>query len=185
MSLRDFRPLRYSSQDVHAEGEHVNGGRGTPSVCSTLQVIDMSTLGDATYVNPVIKFLPQTCNVCVAGLTSAASPRLDISITCKVGQKLGVSLPLLPCIPFGVTIPATVPQWSEIPEGHMNYSVFRGMSAPHHFYSSSPSGTYILSIQRFVAYVIEEEPSQIRRKSQINNISGFFDAQHMKKLTIN
>ena len=31
----------------------------------------------------------------ITGLTSAASPRVDISSTCKVGQKLGVSLPLL------------------------------------------------------------------------------------------
>ena len=46
-SLRDFRPLRYSSQDGHAEGEHVNRGRDTPSFCPTLQVLDMSTLGDA------------------------------------------------------------------------------------------------------------------------------------------
>ena len=34
-----------------------------------------------------------------AGLTSAASPRVDISSTCKVGEKLGVSLPLLTCSP--------------------------------------------------------------------------------------
>ena len=71
-SLRDFRPLRYSSRDGHAEGEHVNRG---------------------TY----------TCNVCGrnlnTGLTSAASPRLDISSTCKVGQKLGVSLLLLTWCP--------------------------------------------------------------------------------------
>ena len=69
-SLRDFRPLRYSSWDGHAEGEHVNRGRDTPSFCPTLQVLDMSTLGDAAYVNLVIKFLPHTCNVsctCVAG----------------------------------------------------------------------------------------------------------------------
>jgi hypothetical protein len=97
----------------------------------------MSTLGDATDVNPVIKFLPHTvnhvaygartcplrqviyhscdkgsrrqsllstvrcCNVCgrnlITGLTSAASPRVDMSSTCKVGHKLGVSLPLLTC----------------------------------------------------------------------------------------
>ena len=43
--LRDFRPLRYSSRDNHAEGEHVNRGRDTPSLCPTLQVLDMSTLG--------------------------------------------------------------------------------------------------------------------------------------------
>jgi len=43
-SLRDFRPLRYSSRDGHAEGEHVSRGRDTPSFCPTLQVLDMSTL---------------------------------------------------------------------------------------------------------------------------------------------
>ena len=63
----------------------------------------MSTLGDAADVNPVIKFLTHTCNVCgrnlITVLTSAASPRVDISSTCKVGQKLGVSLTLLTCSP--------------------------------------------------------------------------------------
>jgi hypothetical protein len=58
-SFRDFRPLRYSSRDGHAEGEHVNTGRDTPSFCPTLQVLDISTLGDAADVNPVIKFLPR------------------------------------------------------------------------------------------------------------------------------
>ena len=47
--LQDFQPLRYSSQDGHAEGEHV-----------TLQLLDMSTLGDVADVSPVIKFLPHT-----------------------------------------------------------------------------------------------------------------------------
>ena len=63
-SLPDFRPLRYSSRDGHAEGEHVNRGGGTPIFCPTLRVLDMSTLGDAADVNPVIKFLPHTCNLC-------------------------------------------------------------------------------------------------------------------------
>ena len=31
-SFRDFRPLRYSSRDGHAEGEHVNRGRDTPNL---------------------------------------------------------------------------------------------------------------------------------------------------------
>jgi hypothetical protein len=57
MSLRDFRPLRYSSRDGHAEGEHVNRGRDTQIFCPKLQMLDMSTLGDAADVNPVIKFL--------------------------------------------------------------------------------------------------------------------------------
>jgi hypothetical protein len=61
-SLRDFRPLRYRSRDGHAEGEHVNRGRDTPSVCPTLQVLDMSTLGDAADVNPAVKFLPHKVN---------------------------------------------------------------------------------------------------------------------------
>ena len=43
-SLRDFRLLRYSSRDGHAEGEHVNRGRDAPSFCPTLQVLDMSIL---------------------------------------------------------------------------------------------------------------------------------------------
>ena len=87
----------------------------------------MSTLGDAADVNSVIKFLPHTLHVwgrnLITGLTSAASPRVDISSTCKVGQKIGVSLPSVDMLPFGVTIPATVPQRSEIPEGLMNYPV--------------------------------------------------------------
>jgi hypothetical protein len=33
--------------------------------------------------------------------------------------------PSVDMLPFGVTIPATVPQMSEIPEGLMNYPVFR------------------------------------------------------------
>jgi hypothetical protein len=61
-SLRDFRPLRYRSRDGHAEGEHVNRGRDTPSFWPTLQVLDMCTLGDAADVNPVIKFL-LTCSL--------------------------------------------------------------------------------------------------------------------------
>ena len=100
-SLRDFRPLRYSSRDGHAKGKNINRGRDTPIFYPTLQVLDMSTLGDAADFNLVNKFLPHTLHVCsrnlITGLTSAASPRVDISCTCKVGQKLGVSLPLLTC----------------------------------------------------------------------------------------
>jgi hypothetical protein len=43
-SLRDVRPLRYSSRDGHAEGEHINRGRDTPRFCSTLQVLICSFL---------------------------------------------------------------------------------------------------------------------------------------------
>jgi len=51
-SFLDFRPLRYINRDGHAEGEHVNRGRDTPSFCPTLEVLDMSTLGDAADANP-------------------------------------------------------------------------------------------------------------------------------------
>ena len=64
-------------------------------------MLDTFTLGDAADVNPLIKFLPHTLHVCarnlITGLTSAASPRVDISSTCKVGQKLRLSHPLLTC----------------------------------------------------------------------------------------
>ena len=87
-ALRDFPPLRYSSRDGHAEGEHDNRGRGTPIFCPTLQVLDISTLSDVADFNPVIKFLPHKLHVCgrnlTTGLTSATSPRVDISSTCKV-----------------------------------------------------------------------------------------------------
>jgi len=66
MSLWDFRPLRYSSRDGHAEGKLVNRGTDTPNFCPTLHVLGMSTLGDAADVNPVIKFMPHTLH-CVAG----------------------------------------------------------------------------------------------------------------------
>jgi hypothetical protein len=65
----------------------------------------MCTLGDAADVNPVIKFLQQS-----------ASPSVDM-------------------LPFGVTIPATVSQGSEIPEGLMNNPVhefnYLGRSVSH------------------------------------------------------
>jgi hypothetical protein len=76
---------QYSSRDGHAEGEHVNRGGDAPSFCPNLQVLDMSTLGDAADVNTVIKFLPHTC-IALCGrnlitvLTSAASPRIGWTI---------------------------------------------------------------------------------------------------------
>ena len=79
-SLRDFRLLRYSSRDGHAEREHANRGRDTPSFCPTLQVLDISTLGDAADVSRVIKFLPHTCNVCGRNLITPSHPRGSGSI---------------------------------------------------------------------------------------------------------
>jgi hypothetical protein len=39
-TLREFRPLRCSSRDGHANGEHVNRGRDTPSFCPTFIIIE-------------------------------------------------------------------------------------------------------------------------------------------------
>jgi len=59
----------------------------------------------------------------ITGLTFAASPRVEISSPCQAGQKLGSVSPSVDMPPFGVTVPATVPQRSEIPEGLTNYPV--------------------------------------------------------------
>ena len=68
----------------------------------------MSTLGDEADVNPVIKFLPHTF-----GHTEHLLGRTENwSVSPSVDKHA-----------FGVTIPATVPQRSEIPEGLMNYPV--------------------------------------------------------------
>jgi len=42
------------------KGSMSTEGETLPSFCPTLQVLDMSTLGDAVDVNHVIKFLPHT-----------------------------------------------------------------------------------------------------------------------------
>ena len=68
-TLRDFRPLRYSSRDGHAEEEHVNRGRHSNF---------LSYLTGARYVHPWWRGRFQSC---------------------KVGQTLGVSVPLLTCSP--------------------------------------------------------------------------------------
>ena len=102
-SLREFWPLRYSSRDGQVEGEHTNRGRDTPSFSPTLQVLDMSTLGEVADANSVITFLPHMLHVCgwnlITGFTSAASLRVDLSSNCKLRQKFGVPLPLLTCSP--------------------------------------------------------------------------------------
>jgi hypothetical protein len=79
-------------------------------------VLDMSAHGDAADVNPVIKFLTHklqhlavdssdcqmlqlVCQELDYRIYICASPRVDISSTCKLRQKLGGSLPLLICSP--------------------------------------------------------------------------------------
>ena len=48
---------------VTPKGSMSTEGEDSPSFCRTLQVLDMSNLGDAADVNPVIKFLPHTLHV--------------------------------------------------------------------------------------------------------------------------
>jgi hypothetical protein len=49
---------------------------------------------------------------------------IDICRVTKGGHIEWGGCPPVDMLPFGVTIPATVPQRSEIPEGLMNYRVF-------------------------------------------------------------
>jgi hypothetical protein len=55
-------------------------------------------MGAHTHMPPMPRDLPCGRNS-ITGLTTAASPRVDISNTCRLGQKPGVSLPLLTCSP--------------------------------------------------------------------------------------
>jgi hypothetical protein len=56
---------------------------------------------------------------CPLAVKDARTPRRPVH-----GKTWRDSLPI-DMLPFGVTIPDTVPQRSEIPEGLMNYSVFK------------------------------------------------------------
>ena len=104
-SLPDFRPLRYSSRDGHAEGEHVNRGRDTPSFCPTLHVVR---------VWQELDYRIDICRITKGGHIEHLYGRTE---TWSVSPSVDI-------LPFGVTIPATVPQRSEIPEGLMNYPVY-------------------------------------------------------------
>jgi hypothetical protein len=63
-------------------------------------------------------------------------------------------------LPFGVTIPATVPQGSEIPKGLMNNPVFHTSNHPSMFSTNTPGiGTRLLSaifsgLMRLRCYII-------------------------------
>jgi len=71
--------------------------------------------------------IAKCCNACrrnlIRGLISAASPRVHISSTCKVGQKLGEILYLLICS-FLSCLLVVAQSSSEIPERHMNNPVY-------------------------------------------------------------
>jgi hypothetical protein len=104
--LRKFRtPLR-NNQDRHSRKEHVNKKRISPSffcvlgAVAYLQVLSLGGSRDETWRGQGIENRSLSWNLPkLPNLTSATSPRVDISSTCKVGQKPGVSLPLLTCSP--------------------------------------------------------------------------------------
>jgi hypothetical protein len=99
-SLWDFRPLRYRSQDGHAEGKHVNRGRDTPSFCPNLQVLDMSALRDAADVNPVIKSCNTRCNIWrLIAATASTILRRSCGKSRGIGGTYMLPMPRdLPCV---------------------------------------------------------------------------------------
>ena len=66
-SLWNFRPLRYSSRDDHAEGEHVNRGRDTPFSVLNYRCSIMSTLGDVARVWQELHYRTDICRVTKGG----------------------------------------------------------------------------------------------------------------------
>jgi len=129
-SLRDFRPLRYSNRDGHAEGEHVNRGTDTPIFCPTLQVLDISTLGDAADVKignfgkfqDTKRFLIP----CPRHVSSRLPPSGE---TCEYATAPNTQKTWRDSLPADMLLPAVsvlvvVQQSSEVPEGLMNYPVY-------------------------------------------------------------
>ena len=57
----------------------------------------MSTLGDAADVNPVIKYLPRVWQELDYSIDIYRVTKGGHIEHCKLGQKVGVSLPLLTC----------------------------------------------------------------------------------------
>jgi len=98
------------------KGEHVNRGRDTPSFYPTLQMHDMSTLS-ATRVARVWQELDYRIDICRVTKGGHIEHLLGRTETWSVSPSVDMFL-------FHVTIPATVPQRSEISEGLMNYPVY-------------------------------------------------------------
>ena len=130
-SLRDFRPLPYGSRDGHAEGEHINRRRDTPSFCPTLQLFDMSTLGDAADVKfgnfGKFQGTEPFLIPCPRHVSSRLSPSGE---TCKYATAPSThkktcrdSLPI-DMLLSAVSILVVAQPCSEIPEGVTNYPVY-------------------------------------------------------------
>jgi hypothetical protein len=69
-------------------------------------------------MNRPARAISQDCRVCARNICQVLdmSPTVDISSTCKGEQKLESASPSVDMLPFGMTIPVTVPYRSEPPE---------------------------------------------------------------------
>ena len=108
----------------------MNRGRDTPSFCPTLQVVDMSTLGDAVDVNPVHS---KTENAflfpvhamfrqnCLLAVKLASTPRRLVHKKKKTWRH---SIPIDMFL-SAVSVLVGAQPTSEFPEGLMNCPVFK------------------------------------------------------------
>ena len=80
---RDFRPLRYSSRDGHAEGEHINRGRDTRKLGEILYLSICSILLS-------VLVIPQQSSEVSKGLMNCP---IYIYIHCATSRKVAGSIP--------------------------------------------------------------------------------------------
>jgi hypothetical protein len=123
--------LRYSNRDGNAEGEHVNRGRVSPNFCPTLQMLDMSNLGDAADVKfgnfgkfqeTERFFIP-----CPRHVSSRLPPS---DKTCKYAtapstKKTWRDSLLIYMLLSAVSVLVVAQRSSELPEGLMNNPVYK------------------------------------------------------------
>ena len=105
-SLWNFRNRLRNNQDRQQKGAYQYVGNPSTSFLCTRRrgiLASFTARGGSrgeTWRGQGIRKRSVSCNLPkLPNLTSAASPRVDISSTCKIGQKLGVSVPLLTCSP--------------------------------------------------------------------------------------
>ena len=121
--------MGYSSRNGHAEGEHVNRGRDTPSFYLTLQVLDMFTLGDAADVNfwqiPRHRTLSFSSvramfrHDCSLAVKPSSTPRSLVNKKKTWRDSAHIDMLL-----SAVSVLVVVQLSSEVPEGRMNYPVY-------------------------------------------------------------
>ena len=111
----------------------------------------------------------------ITGLTSAASPRVDISSTCKLGQKVGVSLPLMTCSPSACP---SRPLYAEVGNPGGTYELLCIFEASLSF---PPKIKYILSIDlptnytkslQGIIYFISDKDTSRKRVNVLVNVSS-------------